>query len=254
MSPEEQKTPPGPPETFDDQAPLSVESAWGAAAAFCFWQAFGAVVASAFIFFWTYEGEVMGGRRIPPGIGLRLAGLAWIVIFLSAESCLLGEVRRFFSARGIRAFGALSSPLEWFKLALALLGAAAWLVCFTAYPFPVPAAGPHRLLSLTFLAGAYLLSLANDRMNKKFAGKLTAPREDSVAELVVRGVFAGGFCAITFAAAYFIPGGAGFYIFTLLGLGCLLLFVTPILLRGTLLTRDLPRCAPLGAVADRPPP
>ncbi|HVW39025.1 MAG TPA: hypothetical protein VHB99_17040, partial [Pirellulales bacterium] len=243
-----------PPETLDDQAPLGVESAWGAAAAFCLWQAFGSVVANAFIFFWTYEGEVMGDRRNPPGIGLRLAGLTWIIIFLSAESCLLAEVRRFFSARGIRAFGVLSSPLELFKLALAVLGAAAWLVCFGADPFPAPAAGPHRLLSLTFLAGAYLLSLANDRMNKKFAGKLTTPREDSLAELAVRSVFAGGFCAITIAATYVIPGGAGFYIFTLLGLGSLLLFATPILLRGTLLTRDLPRCAPLGAVADRPPP
>ncbi|HUY89443.1 MAG TPA: hypothetical protein VMV10_11975 [Pirellulales bacterium] len=254
MPPDERKTLAASPGASEDQAPLRVESAWGAAAAFCLWQAFGIVVANAFIFFWTYEGEVMGGRRIPPGIGLRLAGLAWIVIFLSAESCLLGEVRRFFSARGIRAFGALSSPLELFKLALTLISAAAWLFCFTAYPFPAPAAGPHRLLSLTFLAGAFLLALANDRLNKKFSGKLTAPREDSVAELVVRWVFLGGFCGVMFAAAFLIPDGAGFYIFSLLGLGSLLLFATPILLRGTLLTRDLPRCAPLQAVADRPPP
>jgi hypothetical protein len=211
-------------------------------------------VANAFIFFWTYGAEVMGGRRHPFGVGLRLYGLAWIVIFLSAESCLLGEVRRFFSARGLRAFGALSSPLELFKLALTLLGAAAWLVCFTADPFPAPAAGPHRLLSLAFLAGAFLLSSANDRMNKKFVGKLTAPRVDSIAELVVRWVVLVGFCGITIAAAYVKPGGEGFYIFTLLGLGSVLLFATPILLRGTLLTRDLPRCAPLQAVADRRPP
>ncbi|HEV7225049.1 MAG TPA: hypothetical protein VGN42_20255 [Pirellulales bacterium] len=236
------------------EAPLRVESAWGAAAAFCLWQAFGAILANAFIFFWTYEGEVVGGTRIPPGIGLRLAGVTWIVIFLSAESWLLGEVRRYFSARGIQAFGALSSPLEVFKLALTPLSAAAWLVCFTAYPFPGPAAGPHRLLSLTFLSGAFLLSLANDRMNKKFVGKLTAPRVDSIAELVVRWVVLVGFCGITIAAAYVKPGGEGFYIFTLLGLGSVLLFATPILLRGTLLTRDLPRCAPLQAVADRRPP
>lgn len=104
------------------------------------------------------------------------------------------------------------------------------------------------------LAKAFLLSLANDRMNKKFVGKLTAPRVDSVAELVMRWVVLVGFCGIMIAAAYARPGGEGFYIFTLLGLGGLLLFATPILLRGTLLTRDLPRCGPLRAVADRPPP
>lgn len=265
MLPEEQKTPGEPSPSVGDYAPLRVESAWGAAAAFCLWQAFGSVVANAFIFFWSHDFR-FGPERDPLAILNRLWGLVWIIIFLSVENNFIGEMRRFFSARGLGAFAALSSPLEWFKLAFTLPSAAAWLICFTAYPFPASAAGPHRLLSLTFLVGAFLLALANNRANKKYAGKMAARRDDSIAELVVTWIFVGGVCGTFIAVGYVIPlslrpasewasgGGEAFYIFSLLGIGFLLLYATPILLRGTLLTRDLPHCGPLGAVADCPPP
>lgn len=248
MPPDHQQTPAAPQERLDEQVPVRVESAWGAAAAFCLWQTFGIVLSNAFVFIWTQE---ISKDPFGFNIGLLLSGLMWIVIFLGAENHIVGEMRRFYSPRGLRAFGDLSSPLELFKLAFTLLGAIAWLVCFTAYPFPAPAAGPHRLLSLTFLAGAFLLALANDRMNRKFSGKMTVPRQDSVAGLVVQLVLVGGVCGVFIAAGFLlIPGGEGFYIFSLLGLGGFLLFATPILLRGRLLTRH-PRCAPLQADNQR---
>ncbi|HWB12291.1 MAG TPA: hypothetical protein VG826_23895 [Pirellulales bacterium] len=241
-------TPAAPPRTLDDQVSVRVESAWGAAALFCFWQTFGIVLSNAFVFIWTQESTPFGFDT-----GVLVSGLVWIVIFLSAESYLVGEMRRFFSARGLRAFGDLSSPLELFKLALTLLSAATWLLCFTAYPFPAPTAGPHRLPSLAFLVGAFLLALANDRMNKKSGVKPTVGRVGNIAELVVQLVLVGGVCGVLIAAGYlFIPGGVGFYLFSLLGLGGLLLFASPILLRGTLLTRHLHRCPPHQAADDQP--
>ena len=138
MPPDERRMPAAPSPTLWEQVPVRVESAWSAAAAFCLWQTFGIVASNAFVFLWTQEQSTPFGFDI----GILVSGLAWTVIFLSAESNLV--------------VGGISG-----------------------------------------------------------------------------GIFVGG---------YTIGGPGGFYIFSLLGLGTLLLFATPILLRGTLLTRHLPRC------------
>lgn len=212
----------------DPMVPLRIESAWGAVSVFCLLQAFGTILSNAFVFFVSYAMQ-RPWRGIPDGIGLLLWGAAWIILFLTAEAIFVQDMRRFFREDGARAFWTRTSRLELLKPVLALVGAAAWYVCFRAYPFPTPE--PHRHISLVFLA----TSLAVAAIAIKRRDTIGVLRMDTVPEFVLVTLLMTGVCGVLIVGGLFVGGPLGFYTGSLLGMGGLLWFIGPILVRRQLL-------------------
>lgn len=221
-------SPANPTPADDGEAPLRVESAWGAVTVFCLWQIFGTIIANAFVITLTGIPDDVPDH----GIGLVVWCLFWIVLFIAAEESLISATRRFLLDHGLCAFAFRRSPLEWIKLLLALLSVAAWLVCFLADPFSTP--GPHRLLSLAFLVFSFLVA-ALAKIPLGPYRQVTVPRMDRVPELLLHFALVGTVSGGLIAGGLVLGGPLGFYVLSLLGFGVLLLFVSPILLRGTIL-------------------
>ncbi len=191
----------------DDLRPIHVESFWGAIAAFFLHQIFGFVI---------FQGIVYQLFVFP--LLLIWSGL-WLLLFLIFQSETLRKIRRFFAENQFRnAFSSLKTPDDLAKFLATVIFAGIWVLFLIGfYPFPTYPLSPW--LAGVFVVVSWIVSIWFGKNNPENESRVNHGIGALVTGLIVGGMF--------LIAGY--ASGGFFYLIGLVGLGVIVLLLTPLL-------------------------